>query len=325
MREITFVFVMLTAQLTSDCRGQLVPGPSVLFDGDVTEPTQLSAVARYKEMLVICPDEGSQFDVLEAAGDNRFRAIRAVELSNGEELDLEGAASDHEFLYVVGSHSLARKRVDPERSYEENRARLLELKAADDRDVLFRLTLGDHGKLKSKASISLRQLLRRDEPLRRFTDIPDKENGIDIEGIAVRDKQLYIGFRGPVLRGNFVPVMVLKFESADDYELRYVNLGGRGIRDIAAVSNGFLIIGGPIGDGDGSYQLYYWNGKDCIPGEGNQGGTVVLLGEIPAKSGAKAEGLAVISEDDQQCNLIVLYDGPDRGDARRFFLKKVWN
>ena len=50
--------------------------------------------------------------------------------------------------------------------------------------------------------------------LQRFTQIPSKENGVDIEAIAVKGKdgdKLHLGFRGPVLRDNLVPIMVLDF------------------------------------------------------------------------------------------------------------------
>ena len=103
-----------------------------------------------------------------------------------------------------------------------------------------------------------------------FTKIPSKENGIDIEGIASDGDKLYIGFRGPVLRGNYVPVMVIKdCDNPSDYELLFVNLDGNGIRDICKVEDGFLIISGPMGDGVGNYQLYFWNGVDSIPGKGS--------------------------------------------------------
>jgi Protein of unknown function (DUF3616) len=95
----------------------------------------------------------------------------------------------------------------------------------------------------------LQGILKGDKILGPFTKIPSKENGTDIEGIAVKDETLFLGFRGPVRRENFVPVMVLQLDRPEDYELRFVNLDGHGIRDITAVENGFLIIGGPVGDG----------------------------------------------------------------------------
>lgn len=61
MRSCLFLLA-LTVQATSLCLAQLVQGPSVAFEGEITEPTQLSDVAAYKDLLAICPDEGCQFD-----------------------------------------------------------------------------------------------------------------------------------------------------------------------------------------------------------------------------------------------------------------------
>ena len=87
----------------------------------------------------------------------------------------------------------------------------------------------------------------------------------------------------------------------------FVNLGGLGIRDIAVVEDGFLLIAGPVGDGPGDFSLYRWDGKDMIPGEGSPGGTVRLLGQFPKASG-KPEGLAVLAETADQYELLIVYD-----------------
>jgi hypothetical protein len=213
----------------------------------------------------------------------------------------------------------------PKEGYAENQLQQLKIKNEKGRDKLYRLTLNERGELENEDFLDLRKLLCHDRLLSRFTTIPGKENGIDIEGVAVRGKRLYVGFRGPVLRENFVPVMALEFDSPDEYELRFINLGGRGIRDLAAVKDGFLLIAGPMGDGPGSYQLCYWNGKDCIPGANGPGGSVQVLGDVPIKSGSKPEGLAVLAEDETGCTLLIVYSDADRGAATTFVIKKPWS
>jgi len=146
-----------------------------------------------------------------------------------------------------------------------------------------------------------------------------KENGVDIEGIVVRDGKVYLGFRGPVLRGNYVPVVSFEFEEPDEYELMFIELGGRGVRDLAATDDGFLLLAGPVGDGDGSYQLHWWNGEDCIPGGGSPGGETKLLGKIDA-DGGKPEGIAVSAEDDDRWEILLVSDG--RSGATRHLLSK---
>src|SRR4030095_15559862 len=116
---------------------------------------------------------------------------------------------------------------------------------------------------------SLRGFLDTTEPFKSFGAIASKENGVDAEGLAVRDQRLYIGFRGPVLRGNFTPILRCRFGSPiGEPEVLFVNLGGCGVRDLARVDGGLLILAGPVGDGLGSYQLYLWDGRDGVPGEG---------------------------------------------------------
>ncbi|WP_457090403.1 DUF3616 domain-containing protein [Microvirga sp. P5_D2] len=39
---------------------------------------------------------------------------------------------------------------------------------------------------------------------RPFLSIPSKENGFDVEGLAVREGRISPGLRGPVLRGHAV-------------------------------------------------------------------------------------------------------------------------
>jgi hypothetical protein len=174
---------------------------------------------------------------------------------------------------------------------------------------LFRLKISDDGQLLEKDNVDLRDVLRDDEVLGSFFSMPGKEGGIDIEGVAVKDGKLFVGFRGPVLRGNFVPVVVLEFDQPHEYELRFVQLGGRGIRDLVAVEDGFLILAGPVGDGDGSYQLHLWNGEDCVPGAEELTGTITPIAELAAGPGEKPEGVTVLVENADQWQLLVISDG----------------
>ena len=99
-----------------------------------------------------------------------------------------------------------------------------------------------------------------------FAGLPSKENGVDIEGLAAKDGALYLGFRGPVLRENFVPIARVDPSGSDEPELLFVKLGGRGVRDIAATTDGFLILAGPNGDQDWSFELFHWDGRDMVTG-----------------------------------------------------------
>ena len=159
-----------------------------------------------------------------------------------------------------------------------------------------------------------------------FSRVPSKENGIDIEGLAFHQGLLYAGFRGPVLRDNYVPVLTFQFATpVVQANLLFVNLGGRGIRDLTAVQGGFLVLAGPVGDGPGSYQVYFWNGQDCLPGrrEAGEVGQIRLLGEVQVEPEAKAEGITVVAESASVYEVIIVYDGSKNGGATRFRMPKL--
>ncbi len=282
-------------------------------------PRDLSGATLHGSLLVVCGDEGARLNVLMRRGD-RFEAVDDVVLLEGAdvELDAEGLASDGRWVYVIGSHSLVRKKVEPDRTYADNRQRLGQITVAASRDHLFRIELSPSGTCLQKHPLSLRQILENDPILGTFTRLPSKENGVDIEGIAAFADRLWIGFRGPVLRGNYAPVMTFKYETPQDYELVFLDLQGRGIRDLAALASGILVLAGPVGDGDGSYDLYLWDGKDCIPSSDSEVGAIAHLGTIAHTARSKPEGLAVLDEAASSVKLLVVRDGADNSTAELF-------
>jgi hypothetical protein len=230
-------------------------------------------------------------------------------------MDIEGLAVEGKYIYVVGSHSSKRKKIKENKKYKKNRENFHADKIEDERnrDWLYRLTIDSQGKEVDKEKITLREIIESDAVLKTFSNIPSKENGVDIEGLTVKGGWLYIGFRGPVFRENYVPVMKLQFDDPKGtYDLLYIELGGRGIRGMTSVSDGYLIVAGPIGDGPASYQLYHWDGKDVIPGKDRQIadiGKTRLLGDIIPPNNGKSEGVVVIQEEDTFYHLIIVYDG----------------
>lgn len=294
---------------------------AMTFVGDIAEHEDLSAGVRVGDFLVLAADEGAAVEVMALAEDGAFvRRHRLVlaDASEGE-LDLEALAAEGDTVWALGSHSRRRKTVGPQRSRKKNRKRLEKVDEEPTRAALFRFRLDPQsGELDGKvARRGLRRLFEDDPILEPFMAIPSKENGIDLEGLAVQDGKLYLGFRGPVLRGNWVPVMVLDFDEPEKYKLRFVNFDGRGVRSLEAVEGGFLAIAGPVGDGDASYRLYFWNGKDTLPDDDASKGRLVLLGELPVPDGAKAEGLVILDDRPEGWDLMVIFDGAPLGAPTR--------
>jgi len=308
----------------------------VAFHGEILADSDISAAIQFRDMLIIGADEAvgaraneNYIQLLQREASGDYRTVSNIlvyrgDKQNGQELDIEGFAVEGDHLYVIGSHSLARKRFKESGSYEENLKRLTQVKQESSRYQLFRLALDATNQVSGRDQISLATIFNNDPLLSRFTTIPSKENGIDIEGIAAKEGKLYLGFRGPVLRDGYVPVMQLAFENPlESYKLLFVNLAGRGIRDLAAVSDGFLILAGPVGDEQVSYQLLHWNGKDCLTGsDRKESGKLHLLTEITPPEDGKAEGMALLSETAQNYELLIVFDGAKNGAPARFTIKR---
>ncbi len=316
---------------------------NIKFEGNVHEDKDISAIVSLGKFLAIGSDESKRkIQILEKEKEQKnqeivYKVKEDLEIKlphlcedTKQEIDIEGMSiSDENTLFVIGSHSLKRLKVKDDKTYCQNRERMTKVISEDRRNTIFRLKVdcktGEENKKKRKI-IRIKEIIENDSILGIFTKIPSKENGVDIEGIASEGDTLYIGFRGPVLRENYVPVMVIEdIEDASDYELRFVNLRGNGIRAITKVKNGFLIIAGPVGDGFGAYELYFWNGVDCIPGTDKvEKVALIPLGEIPTPDNAKAEGITVIEETNDDYKFIIIYDSLKNGQPTLFQLKKPW-
>ncbi len=313
---------------------------TVKFGPGIEASDDVSAIEKVGEFLVVGADEPVGADenqnviqVLRADADGRYVVHKTITVFEGsedeEEMDIEGIAADGRVVYVIGSHSRKRKKLKDSREYRKNRKRLEIGEKVLGRAWLYRLELSSDGSQVSGSKgghTKLMQAIKEEDALKPFTRIPSKENGVDIEGLATDGDWLYAGFRGPVLREGYVPVLRFKFDQpARDKRLLYVNLGGRGIRSLARVDGGFLVIAGPVGDEPRSFQLYFWDGNDMVPGDGArsaQPGSLRLLKEIPAPGEAKAEGLAVLDETDEEYDLMIVFDGTPGPIAQRYTVAK---
>lgn len=268
-----------------------------------------SAVAGGSDLLLVASDEDARIQLLDPLPEGHgFRAREdPIQLSaDGEEIDIEGLAKSGAWVYAIGSHSLVRKAFDADDPVQKNRERALAAVHEPARDRLLRLRLDAAGRVTgSIESASLRGILEKDPLLGPFSRIPGKENGVDIEGLAVAGDRLFIGLRSPVLRSGHVPVLLLTFDDPQSYELRLVDLGGRGIRDMQRVEGGFLLLAG----GDGPATIFFWDGNDQVPGKDRPAAQAIPLGEVSAPEGARPEGLAVVRESPASYEAIVVHDG----------------
>ena len=339
-----------SAKYTRRTYGEFSPAGTLTFSESEGVPIEgskdISGVAVMKDgSLLIASDESKKSVQVIKKNDAKYTAQRPLKIVDevDDELDLEAVTGkpDSHLYFAVGSHSSRRKQIYKKHANktDEKRRERFEEDSPDrqrTREQIFRFEIDEEGKLKDLKSKDLQTAIRSHNLLshfynrkvngKRVSAIPSKENGIDIEGMAWHDNKLYLGLRGPVLRWNFVPVMTVDFDNLERTAVRYVQLNGRGIRDLVHIDDGFLILAGANGDEPLSYQLYFWNGKNCFPGkEDTPSKHVVLLGSIPAPQGSKPEGITVLNLKDEAAahyDLLVVYDGLKGGRPTRYRLPR---
>jgi Protein of unknown function (DUF3616) len=325
---------------------QPLKGRAVAVQGMPEKTDNLSAVVVIGDRVILADDEQRQLLVGRRQADGTLAiGAPAALIGPGEgEFDLEGIAVSGDVVYAIGSHSAARRSADDKgRTQARNLERMQErVREAPERQVLFRLQLGQDGGVKGQPTSALQEIIKTEAHrgdkteglLARALGAPGKENGVDIEGLAVEGTTIWVGFRGPVLRHGYVPVLrvnAASFPALSREDLLFVVLGGRGIRDLVRVSGGFLVLAGALGDSDQSTQLVIWDGRSCVAGKDVPACVTKVLGEVPAVSGVdgdgaatvgRAEGVAVLEDSPASLRVLVVFDGVQGGAPTEYVIKR---
>ena len=244
-------------------------------------------------------------------------------LAGNGELDAEGAAMDGRFAYVTGSHS--RKR-DP-------------CVANPDSRHVYRLALQSDGRVQQSSQPvddqgRLWDLMSADPVLGPFVDkcLGKDGHGINIEGLAARNGQLYFGFREPAQRQKAYILRVAArplFEGGDlAPRLFTLDVGkASGIRDLLAVPEGMLVLVGPDDDSkkDVPWWIGFWDGNDA-----NANITLRQLAELklPEVNGdgcqkeIKPEAMTLLTDGPDFRRLLILSDGMCDGGPLAFRIRK---
>jgi len=306
-------------------------GPVLWVAGDET--------ATLERLVADDPDEPSRY-----AQQTSFRLADFVDLpvAQGEEdeADVEGLARHGDFLWAVGSHSLRRKRIKARHDGDKALRRLAKVSGQPNRQLLVRLPVTDvdglptvvreldrDGVRHCAASFGahgtdLRDLLADDEHLGPFLPLPGKDNGLDVEGIAVAGPRVYLGLRGPVLRGWAIVLelrpevdpdaperlLLTPFDDGRPYRKHVLDLRGLGVRDLCPHDDDLLVLAGPSMDLDGPVHVVRWHGAlqaelpQVVRGD-------LLTRELDLSYGEgtdHAEGIGLLGS----TRLLVVYDSP---------------
>ncbi len=311
----------------------------------------LSAVVRVGGELWLANDESLSLERLTLAGDRAGEHVSfpladcldlpaAPDGDDFEEADIEGLDWAEGCLWLTGSHSLKRKNPKPGDKPDKARKDLARLSRDGNRHLLARVPLVEEaGQLRpvrragdahaarldgDAEGNTLTRALADDPHLAPFLALPGKDNGFDIEGLTVAGERLFLGLRGPVLRGwavilELAPVAappdrlaLNPLDGARPYLKHFLNLDGLGVRDICRRGDDLLILAGPTMDLDGPVRVYRWPGgarphRDgaWVPAE-----TLEAVLDIPHGRGDDhAEGMTLFSaQGNGHPALLVVYD-----------------
>ena len=303
----------------------------------------LSAIALNDNDIWLACDEGCRLERLSRSGSGlTFDSHRSFPLTDfldlpakrkegkpEEEADVEGMDIDEGWLWFVGSHSLKRKNPKADDSSKKIAEKLLDISRDGNRHLLARIPLDEGVPVRSAGdrraacidtspkTSALLDAITSDTHLSLFVPVPGKDNGLDIEGMAVRGMRVFIGLRGPVLRGwscilelhlevdgkklNLRPV-----EGASLYRKHFQNLNNLGIRDLLIHENDLYVLTGPTQSHDGPHEIWRW--KNGAKGEAADLQRVLTLPD--RRKADRAEGFTVFDASGAAPSVLVVYDTP---------------
>lgn len=245
------------------------------------------------------------------------RVLRLMPKAADGDPDAEAAAYDDGYFYVTGSHG--RPRHHPENG---NPPSYTLFRFPVDKQTQQPDFISDEDVKGLETTTRLRGVLETLPPTADKYDRPLGEGGINIEGLAVRNGRIYVGLRGPSLdQRAFVISVDRDAIFTDDRPLHAkshdLKLGAHaGIRDLASVRNGLLVLSGPVNDQAVKPGIFLWADNGELQ-------KLAELDTVEAGKGAKAETLLVLQDDENgPLRVLVMFDGPENGHPLEYVLKR---
>ena len=283
-RPLLWMVMVMTYLYARPCLGA-ESAPVLVYEGLANAS---AAVPVASNRFIAGCDEDNVLKLYEVGGRqplSRFETSPwlGLQTRNGE-ADFEGAARIGDVAFWIGSHgrnSSGDRRPDRQRLVA---FRVVSKEGKDSLELLGNPVWNLLDELLVEpglAGLDLRTAAAR---------APD-QGGLNIEGLAEgADRSLVLGLRGPLHGGRAVLIPLLNpLERIHGKPARigapiFLDLGGRGIRDLARVDNDLYILAGSP-DSGGKTHLFRWSGTGTEPGrvetpklKGLNPEAVVLLG-----------------------------------------------
>jgi hypothetical protein len=277
-----------------------IPLDLVLRPDDGKAIRNLSGAAAVGEKLFLVGDEGTSIMRLrrDSVGYHREKTFDVTRLfdhvfadSDGKtgECDFEAVSLAGDRLWVIGSHTCGHGKLDPGKPDKMLR-NLQRIQRPANRLMFGWLPVGADGAGKPPAKSGRHMKITPESNAARckthatnrlltaltkgpntwlapYTRLPTKENGLDIEGLAVAGDRAWIGLRGPVV-GEHAVIVDLRLQTKGRHVVpvpgslcfHFLDLGGLGIRDLLLDGpNHLLVLAGMTMHRQGLAGLFRWN------------------------------------------------------------------
>ena len=237
--------------------------------------------------------------------------------------NMEGAAHDDRFFYVVSSRGRPLAAGQPDTSFLVARFPVDAVtSSASPVPSASGPTVGG-----IEISTRIRTALTAGIPVPGIPAQQLDRTNAEIEGVAVRERQvrpapertLHLGFRAPVLGGKAFIVSALvdnvfATSGALTSTVTPLALGDNiGIRDLATLSDGLMILAGPGRSVTGRGTLFHWNDTT---------GQLRQLAVLSEPANRNGEALLVLQEDPEFFRVLVMFDGVANGGPLEYFVPR---
>jgi hypothetical protein len=294
---------------------------------DKKEAENISGIAcspAPKQTCVVVSDEQTKGRYVRFAtlGEKTIKPGRTLDLlppslgtGKETEADTEAAAYASGKFYVIGSHGVAK--TNP--IYMPERYKL------------FQFPVDATNTNQIKSTNALETILASLPELKaaacgRTSTVPCRslqDGGVNVEGLAIHEEQAWIGLRAPVAAGQGVVIQLstkhLFNGDPGQVSLHKLALGkGQGIRDLARVNAGFLVL---TGNSTPEEEKPTWPAT-VIFWSGDQQTTIPIATLSNTASIEKPEALLVLAEDNQNWRVLILGEGKGSIEPQEYLLPK---